>query len=70
MAYNRRNLLNRVLDVQNVVLAYQDDHTNEWIFKNKIQPVYRISRRTFYTYLSIPAKRELRLMNIQLGLFD
>ncbi|BDD11669.1 hypothetical protein FUAX_41010 (plasmid) [Fulvitalea axinellae] len=69
MAYNRRNLLKRVLDVQNVVLAYQDDHTNEWIYERKIKPVYHISRRTFYAYLAIPAKRELKAMDRQLSLF-
>ncbi|MCG8474187.1 MAG: hypothetical protein MI784_01705 [Cytophagales bacterium] len=60
MAYNKINKLQLIIDIQNIVLDFQEDHTNEWIYSKKIYPVYRISRRTFYNYLSINAKKELR----------
>ncbi len=60
MAYTQRNRLQRIIDIQSITLS----HTNrgvsqEWVFFNLIEPTYRISKRTFYNYLSAPAKREL-----------
>ena len=61
MAYTRRNRLERIIDIQQIVL----DHTNngvtqEWVFENKIKPVYKISRSTFYAYLGTNAKKQLK----------
>ncbi|MEG1464848.1 MAG: hypothetical protein RSC11_08135 [Mucinivorans sp.] len=60
MAYNRKNKLTLIVDVQRITL----EHTvrgvpQQWVYDNLIFPKYRISRATFYSYLGIPAKREL-----------
>jgi hypothetical protein len=61
MAYNRRNILIRILHVQNIYQQYHDiGLTNETIFSKHILPVFFISRQTFYNYLNINAKKELR----------
>ncbi len=74
MAYNRKNILKRIVDIQNIVL----DHTSkgvsqEWIFTNMVAPSYHISRSTFYSYLSVNAKLELKKIEeaqkMQMSLF-
>lgn len=74
MAYTRENILRRMIDVQNITLEHtQKGVTQEWVFIKVIQPQYRISRKTFYTYLGSPAKRELKQLaeakRMQLQLF-
>ena len=61
MAYNSRNILLRIVDVQNIVIQHTREHgsTQEWVYHKIIFPTYRISRATFYKYLSINAKKEL-----------
>jgi hypothetical protein len=63
MAYNRKNHLKKIIEVQNIVLDLK--HKDEDIyFKNiyhqHIYPKYKISYRTFHTYLGINAKKELK----------
>ncbi len=74
MAYNRKNILKRIVDIQNTVL----EHTNkgvsqEWVYNNIIAPNYRVSRSTFYSYLSVNAKLELKKLEevhkLQMSLF-
>ncbi len=61
MAYNRRNILKRIVDIQNTVLEHTcKGVSQEWVFNNIIAPNYHISRSTFYSYLSVNAKMELR----------
>lgn len=61
MAYNKKNLLERVLDVQNVYKQHKTDYTtNAGIFREFIEPKFRISKGTFYRYLTIPALAELK----------
>ncbi len=62
MAYNSKNQLLRIVDIQNIVIQHAREHgsTQEWIFNKIIFPTYRISRATFYKYLSINAKKELK----------
>lgn len=61
MAYNRRNLLTRMIDVQMIVLEHTSRGvTQEWVYRNEVYPKLRISRRTFYEYLGTPAKMELK----------
>ena len=61
MAYNRKNLLKTVLEIQQIYMKLRDDgHSGTWIFENIIHPNYRISRRTLSNYLGINAKGELR----------
>jgi len=74
MAYNRRNILQRIIDIQNLTLEHTHKGvTQEYVYNNIIYPLYKISRSTYYSYLGTPAKRELKDMNLnqkrQLQLF-
>jgi len=61
MAYNRKNILQRIIDIQTIYLQHKDQGvTGEFIYNRYIHPVYRISRKTFYNYLGINAKKELK----------
>ena len=61
MGYNRKNILKRKIDIQNVVLEHKrHGATQEWVFENIVYPTYRISRRTYYDYLGENAKAELK----------
>jgi len=60
MAYNRKNILQRMVKVQNITLEHtQRGITQEWVYNNIIYPRYDISRATYYAYLSTPAKMQL-----------
>ncbi|MBS2100692.1 hypothetical protein [Carboxylicivirga linearis] len=64
MAYNRRNILQRMVDIQNITLEHTNKGvTQEHVFKTIIHPQYRICRKTFYSYLGSPAKMELKRLN-------
>lgn len=61
MAYNRKNILKRMIDVQEIYLKYQKlglDATQ--IFERHVRHQYRVSRQTFYNYLGTNAKKELK----------
>ncbi len=61
MAYNRKNFLTRVIEIQEIYLCYQaKGHSGTWIYRNLIAANYHITRRTLSNYLAINAKRELR----------
>ena len=61
--YNRRNYLLRVKDVQDIYMKHhQCGCTDTYIYATYIYPTYRISRTTFYNYLSTPAVRELKIL--------
>lgn len=73
MAYNKKNILTRIVDIQTITLDNtRRGVTQEWVYINIVYPQYRISRRTFYNYLSIPAKKLLkeREQNKQMVLFN
>jgi len=61
MAFNRRNLYKRIIEVQEVALP-------EWergvpfsvIYKRHIKDRFHISERTFETYLGIPVKQKIK----------
>lgn len=63
MAYNKKNHLRRIIDIQNIYKKHSKHHqggaSDRWIFKNLIAPIYHISQATFYNYLAVPAQREL-----------
>ena len=62
MAYNNRNLLERIVRIQNTTLEYTNRGvTQRWVFENifKKEP-YFLSENTFYKYMSRNAKSELR----------
>ena len=61
MAYNKKNRLKRIIEIQNIVLAYQKQGLpNKKIYELHIRKRFRISKRTFDEYLGIPAKRDLK----------
>lgn len=61
MAYNRRNFLHRVLEVQDAVLKEKKHGTSQiWVYENIVKDRFLISFSTFNRYLSINAKREIK----------
>lgn len=66
MAYNRRNILSKIIDIQTSVLEHtKRGVTQEWVYINVIYPTHKISRTTFYTYLACNAKAELKQLDQQ-----
>lgn len=58
MAYNRKNLLKRVITIQNLVLDGQKKGiTQKWIYENEVYPRYFISYSTFNNFLVMKASR-------------
>ena len=62
MAYNKRNLLERIVDVQNTTIEHTSRGvTQRWVYENIFKKApYRLSQNTFYKYLARNAKGELR----------
>ena len=61
MAYNRKHLLKKIIDIQDITIEHTSKGvTQEWVYRHKIYPVYRISRRTYTEYLGTNAKKELK----------
>jgi len=59
--YNRENHLLRIIEIQTIVLQHDGRGLpRKWVYENIIYPRYRISRTTFYKYLSINAKKQLK----------
>lgn len=66
MAYNRRNFLKRVLDMQILYLRVQREHRgipNTVIYRDYVHPKFGISYATFNNWLGIPARRELEKLD-------
>lgn len=64
MAYNKRNLYLKIIEIQDIVLrGQQRGASQKEIFYNEIEKVYFISIATFYAYLSINAKAELKKLD-------
>ncbi len=60
MAYNATNRLKRIVDIQNITLEHTAKGvTQEYVYNMHIYPTYRISRRTYYSYLGYNAKAHL-----------
>lgn len=65
MAYNKRNYYTRIIEIQDLVLECKrkdPDRFYKEIYWQEVFPKYRISYRTFSSYLGINAKRELKLL--------
>jgi len=62
MAYNKTNYYKKIVKIQEITEEYRfrQGLTYKEIFYSYIEPQFHISRRTFGTYLGIPAKRELK----------
>lgn len=65
MAYNARNFLQKVIEIQNIVLREKESGylNQKEIYWQFIEPVYHISFRTYQEYLGRNAKRELAKLN-------
>jgi hypothetical protein len=64
MAYNRRNLLNKILEIQEIVQReYPRGIPYTHIYRSMIRDQYHISYSTFNNYLSCNARREIELLN-------
>lgn len=64
MAYNKRNLLLKIVEIQNITLEHtKRGVTQKWVFKNLIEPNYFISIRTYNEYIGRNAKKELSDLN-------
>lgn len=61
MAYNQKNLLNRIEKVQEIWKVHNlDERTNEWIYRHHIQNQFNISSKTFYNYLAVNVAKRRR----------
>lgn len=61
MAYNRKNLLKRIIDVQNLYQKHKlEGVTHVHVYRTYIYPAYKISMRTLDQYLQVPAVAELK----------
>jgi hypothetical protein len=61
MAYNRENLLRRIIKVQDVVIEYKKkDVPQKRIFEKYIKSQFNISYSTFNEWIGIPAKTQLK----------
>jgi hypothetical protein len=66
--YNRLNFLLKVKAVSEVYLQYKEHGvSNEFVFENYIQKQFFISRTTFFSYLTIPYKKELEELQKKLA---
>lgn len=61
MAFNNRNILLKMIRVQDLVLE-QKKHgvTQRFVYENMVRDTYLISYSTFNRWLSYPAKHELK----------
>lgn len=61
MAYNRKNLLKRIIAIQEMVIAGQKRGVSQkWIYENEVYPLYLLSFATFNNYLATNARLELQ----------
>lgn len=61
MAYNRKNKLQLIVDIQELTLEHtKRGVTQEWVYTELIYPRYRIAKSTYYNYLATTAHRDLR----------
>lgn len=61
MSYSRINLLRKILIIQQIYTTHNKQGvSNEFIFTHYIEPNYFISKASFYRYLAVNAKKELK----------
>lgn len=65
MAYNNRNLLKRIIRVQDLVLE-QKKHgvTQIYVYEHMIRDTFLISYATFNRWIAYPAKAEMKRQRI------
>ena len=60
MAYNKKNLLKKIIEIQTIVLSEKKRGVSQaWIYRNLVAGKYHISESTYNNYLAINAKHEL-----------
>ena len=60
MAYNQKNKLKRIIEIQNLVLEYQKKGKKQIdCYWEQVYPRFLISYRLFNHYLNVPAKADL-----------
>lgn len=64
MAYNKRNYYETIIEIQELVipLRLKKGLSYKEIFWQYVRPRWKISYRTFHTYMGVPAKRLLKEM--------
>lgn len=66
MAYSKRNLLNKIIEIQTIVLRESKRGvTQKHIYDTLIKNTYHISYSTFNNYLARNAKKELEQLDKQ-----
>lgn len=61
MGYNRRNILKRIIEIQEITLEHtRRGVSQKWVYEHVIYPRFYISSATYYNYLAVNAKAELR----------
>lgn len=61
MGYNRRNILKRIIEVQNITLEHTKRGVSQkWVYEHVIFPRFFLSPATYYNYLAVNAKAELK----------
>lgn len=61
MAYNSKNFLKKVVEIQDLTLEHaRCGATQAWIYANVIAPRYHISLSSYYKYLARNVKKELK----------
>ncbi|GHV31579.1 hypothetical protein FACS1894177_06480 [Bacteroidia bacterium] len=78
MAYSKRNLLLKIIEIQNIVIREKKRGVSQkWVYNNLIKKRYFIEYSTFNSYMGRNAKKELADLNAnesqdkrQLNLFD
>lgn len=69
MAYNNNNRFLRIKEIQDDFLLHKTDgNTTRHIYRTVIFPKYKISIATFYNYMGINVRKELK--QLQITLFD
>jgi hypothetical protein len=64
MAYSKTYLLERIIEIQNIVLEYGNKgYSQIWTFRHVIKPRFMMSEATFKKYMGRNAKRELKELN-------
>ncbi len=62
MAYNKKNYYNTIIKIQDItqVQYHQFGLSYKEIYYKFIENQFNICKRTYHTYLGVPAKRELK----------
>ncbi|MHC1780044.1 MAG: hypothetical protein AB9922_07380 [Bacteroidales bacterium] len=64
MAYNKKYLLQKIVEIQEIVLAEKQRGVSQaWIYRQRISEKFHISESTFNRYMGINAKELLRTID-------